>query len=61
MPIGKTDSVLGQFVDMGGSNVRRPLKPQVRPTKIIGKKDNDVRFVASVKSDCEVTGKEKEG
>ena len=59
MPIGKTDAILGQLIDIRSADIIRSLIPKVCPTKIIGKKDDDVGFVASLKSNCEVAGKEK--
>ena len=60
MPIGETNAVLGQLVDMGRTNIFGSLKAQVGPSEIIGQKDNDIGFVLGLQSRSKAPGKEKE-
>ena len=61
MSIGETDAILGQLIDMGRTNVFGSLITKVRPSEIIGKKDNDIGFVLCLQSCCEEAEKEKKG
>ena len=42
MPVGETDAILGQLIDMGRTNVFGSLIAKVRPTEIINKKENNI-------------------
>ena len=61
MSVGETDAILGQLIDMRRTNVFGSLIAQVRPSEIIGQKNDGVRFFASLQSNCEAPEKEWEG